>query len=219
MAEQKIGDEVDADPALPDLAQAGDVGMIELREEPGRAQEIVDLRRRALKARLHDLDRVEGGVIVALGEIDGPHRAAPDFTLEPVARNLRQHGPRDSLRMITDGHVMMRARADPLNMDAQDRVAGANLVAVLEIGRQDLLAVDEGAVVAPHVDEPAFGRVDFHHEMDAREVFVLGEKLEVRMLGAADQEGVVPIEGEFLPLVGTGDDRQDDAHGVARPAG
>ena len=31
--------------------------MIELRKEAGRLQEIVDLRRRTLKARLHDLDR------------------------------------------------------------------------------------------------------------------------------------------------------------------
>jgi hypothetical protein len=53
--------------------------------------------------------------------------------------------------------------------------------------------------------------------MNARKVFVFGPKLEMRMLGAADQERIAPIEGEFFPLMRPGYDRQDDAHAFARP--
>ncbi len=34
---------------------------------------------------------------------------------------------------------------------------------------------------------------------------------------AADQESIVPVEGEFQPLVRAGDDGQEDAHAASRP--
>ena len=50
--------------------------------------------------------------------------------------------------------------------------------------------------MAAHIDEPAFGRIDFHHEMNAREVLVLGQELieTVRVLaGIAVGVGLIAL--------------------------
>ena len=189
--------------------------MIELRQEAGRAQKIVDLRRRALKARLHDLDGHHRDIADVLTEIRHAHRASAQLALEHVARDLRQAGVGVRfrfLRMKADGRGRVRRCAHALHLHTQDRMTRANLVAVLEVGGQNPRAVDISAVVAPHVDEPALRRVDFHHEVNARKILVLGGKLKMRVLRAADQEGIVPVEGEFQPLVRTRNDGEDDAH-------
>ncbi len=103
-------------------------------------------------------------------------------------------------------------------------MARANLIAVLEVARQDTLAVDIGAIVAANVDEAAMGRIDLHHEMDAREIEIFFGQLEMGVPRPANQERVVAVECELGPRVGTGYDVERDAHGVVirrdvRPGG
>src|SRR5205823_3084312 len=65
-----------------------------------------------------------------------------------------------------------------------------------------------------HVHEAAVRRVDFHHEVDPREVFVLVRQPEVGALGPAHDEGIVPFKREHLALVRAGRHREADAHGA-----
>jgi hypothetical protein len=99
-----------------------------------------------------------------------------------------------------------------LDRDAQDGLAPLDQVAVVQVDGADFLAVDEGAVGAAQVHQPATRWVDLGHEVVAREVLVLEWQAEVGVLGAADNEGLVAIEGERLALVGPLDHREPDLH-------
>jgi len=64
------------------------------------------------------------------------------------------------------------------------RMARPDLVALCRSATSTRLPVDERAVVAPHVDEPAVRRVHLHHEMDAREITVFEGKLKMGVLAS-----------------------------------
>src|SRR5262249_61111133 len=96
----------------------------------------------------------------------------------------------------------------------QDGAAGLDLVAVLEVGVVDRLAVDEGAVVAAQVDQPAVRRVDVEQEVDAREVAVLARQPEVGQPGAADQDAVASADAERAAEVRPLDHFEGDEHGA-----
>ena len=95
----------------------------------------------------------------------------------------------------------------------QHGLAGPDGVAVVQVGALDPMAVDVGAVAAAHVHQTAMRRVDFHEEMDAREIAVLARQTEVGALRSADEEGIVAVEGEDLALVRPLGDGQRNAHG------
>jgi hypothetical protein len=92
-------------------------------------------------------------------------------------------------------------------------VPGADEVAVLQVGLVHSGAVQMGAVVAAHVDEPAARRVELDQEVDARAVAVGGRQLQVGVLRAAHEEGVMAGEGEHAALERPCGDREDEAHG------
>ncbi len=101
-----------------------------------------------------------------------------------------------------------------MNGKLENGMAGANVVAVMEIGRELPGVVDIDAVMAAHVHDAAFRRIDFDQKMKAGKVFVFVGQSKVCMFAAADNESVRPVEREFLSLVRPSDDSQCDTHAV-----
>jgi hypothetical protein len=91
-------------------------------------------------------------------------------------------------------------------------MAGPDFVAVLQVSGEGLGAIDVDAIVAAHIDDPAFGRIHFHHEMDAREIFVFAAEPKMRVPGATHEERVGAVEVKEFAFVRSGNDRQRDSH-------
>ncbi len=99
-----------------------------------------------------------------------------------------------------------------MNGQFKRRMPGADLVAIVEVGGEDPGAVDVNAVVAAHVHDSAFRRIDFHHEMNAREIFVFAAQPKMGVPGPADEKGVGTVERKNLSLVRAGDDLERYPH-------
>ncbi len=102
-----------------------------------------------------------------------------------------------------------------LNGDANRRLAALDQVAVLEDRLLDSLCVHIGPVPARHVDEQAMGRIDFEHEVVAREVAVEFGLLEVRVCSATDDERIVGVEGVGFAAVRAVGHFEEDLHWAA----
>ena len=87
-------------------------------------------------------------------------------------------GLRPGLRR-RDGGLFAGAAGAGRDGHLQHGLAGLDRVAVVQVDALDPLAVDVGAVAAAHVHEAAVRRVDFHEEMDAREIAVLARQAEM----------------------------------------
>src|SRR5262249_46983035 len=101
--------------------------------------------------------------------------------------------------------------------DAQERLARPDTVAVLQVRRRDLRAVDVGPVAAAEVHHPATGRVGLDQEVQAREVPVLDRQSKVGPLRPADDKGVMADEGENAALVRAGRRGEGDTHDATVP--
>jgi hypothetical protein len=99
---------------------------------------------------------------------------------------------------VADRGIVVRVGPDG---DANHRVAAAERVAVAEVGRRHAPAVDERAVGASGVHQPAVRRIDFDHEVDAGELLVLLRQAEMGVARATDDEAVVLAEGEGFAAV------------------
>src|SRR5947209_5927532 len=95
-------------------------------------------------------------------------------------------------------------------------MARANLVALMQLARQDALTVDVGAVVTSHVDETALRGINLHHEVNAREIAVLQRQLKMGVARSADEKRVMPVEAERSASVRAGNHGERDAHRKAR---
>ena len=101
-------------------------------------------------------------------------------------------------------------------MYADDGLTGFDLIAILEIDHCYRFAVDESLVRAAHVHEPAMGRIDLDHEVNARKELVLDGQAEMGALGSSDDEIVVFLEAKGLACVGTFRYFQSDTHNTSR---
>jgi WD40 repeat protein/tRNA A-37 threonylcarbamoyl transferase component Bud32/tetratricopeptide (TPR) repeat protein len=169
-----------------------------------------------------DLDGDLAAVRLANGPVDGPHRAGAELGEESKTANRGQVGRRrrGRRRFAFSGRPDVgQIQRWPVGLAAQrhlqDGQPAADLVAVLQVRRLHARLVDIGAVAAVQVGEAAVRRVDLDQAMHSREVIVVGQR-EVRFGGAADEETLVPVEGEPTAKLGTGDDGQGDGHGGIR---
>ena len=139
--------------------------------------------------------------------MDDAHGAAAQFAQGVITR--------DRLRVWVGSGVVGNLRQFPAGgireqADAQDGVAGGDQITVLEVEAGAFLAVDEGAIAAAHIDDPAMRRIHFQQKMDARKILVLGRQAKMSVLGTTDEKSVVAGKGKHLTLVGALDDGEAD---------
>ena len=119
-------------------------------------------------------------------------------------------------RQIERFHLV-RGRGE--DADLEYGVAGGDFVAVGHLGRLNANAVEQGSAAAVQVDQPAARRIHFDQEVPARKIGIVVGKLEVGVLGPADEEGVVPVEYELPALMRSRDDGQFELHEVVLKLG
>ena len=95
------------------------------------------------------------------------------------------------------------------DLHLQRGVAGADHVAIVQVGRLDTLAVDVRPIAAGQVHQAAPGRIHLDQKMQPGEITIVLWQLKMSLSAASDNEAVVSAELETLALVVSAGDFED----------